>query len=458
MTAVALDSPDLGQRARKHRLTSTIGAGLLNTNTSLSVVTGFLALPGSQYFGVAISQFLLWYTIFTLATAASLPLIGKMTTILGVRFVTILSGLVVTASIISLTFVENNIFIYYAICVPYGIGWGGCTVLPANTLATAWHQHKRRGTILGFVAMGSGLGAFVWGIVFPPIIAGGGFHGGLYAVAAFSFLLTVVNGLVLVRNPQGVAGRKAEAEAIAAGTGTRASIDRSSLLLGFGGVVAVLVVLAFTFALETSFSQMSGAVYAGSGVSLTVAGFLVSYYSIVAIMWKPVLGWLHDRFGMKALLIIFAVTYLMGLPLLALLRTQGTWVFFVILPIVAVALSAIGMLMPLVTVRAVGTQRFPVAYGMVLSGAFVGVSAGVPLWGLNYDLTGNYDFAMYLSGLFGVVGCVLAWIGFSKGQRILASKGELGDEAVGAETAEEFAADASDDKPLEISVDPARSP
>lgn len=447
MSSVSYQTAMLDPRMRRQRVSSTIGAALFTMANSVSTTTGFLAIPGAEHFGIPVAQFLLWYTIVTLSTAATISLLGKLTATFGVRRVAAISGAVVAACIFALAFVDN-IWVYYAICVPYGIAWAGCNILPANTLATGWHQHRRRGLMIGLVAAGTGVGGFLWGFLFPPIIADGGFRGGLITVAAIVFVLTVVNALVLVRNPP----RADDAATVTVGGNS----NRAALLAGFGVAVAVLTVSAFVFALEGSFPQVAAAVYAGSGIDPVTAGILVSYYSVLALIWKPVLGWIHDRFGMKVLLIVFAVTYVVGLPLIATFRSSGVWVFFVLLPIVAVALSVITMLLPLITARSVGTERFPVAYGTVMTGAFVGVSVGVPLWALSYDLTGNYDLAMYLSAFGGVLACLIAWIGFRRGSRILGQKlQEAHLDEVDAGLATELAADAADDEPTKITVTPS---
>ncbi|WP_190989976.1 MFS transporter [Pseudarthrobacter sulfonivorans] len=391
---------------RRHRAMSTAGAFLFMVMASLNMAMGFLVLPGSKWFGVTTAEYLLWYTVYMLSSAAVFIAVGKLMATIGVRRVVIASGTLVVLCLSAMAFAPN-IVVFYLLSCPLGIGWAGTAALASNSLVTGWHT-DRRGTVLGVVATGIGVGGFIWGILFPPVVAAFGFRGGMLALAFLVTLLSVVPGILLIKDPPRLAGGSTRQES---------SGKRHGLLKGVGTAVALLGAAALVIALEGTFSQIQPAVYAASGIDLQLAGLLVSYYALCGVVAKPVLGYLYDRLGTGVLFVALGVLFVVGLPGIALLRESGIWVFWILIPVAAISLSVITVVLPLLTVRAVGEDRFPVAYGVVMSGTWVGLAVGLPLWGLTFDITGDYDLAMLLAGMAGLVGLTFAFIALKLGRR-----------------------------------------
>jgi nitrate/nitrite transporter NarK len=299
--------------------------------------------------------------------------------------------------------------VFYLLSVPLGIGWAGCTSLAANTIVIGWHVHERRGTILGIVAAATGLGGFLWGLLFPPVIAALGWQGGLLTIALLVGAFAVLPGIFLISNPP----KAAVKAATATGTPRRAKL----LAGGIAAVVILLTVAAAIFGLEAAFANIMPAVFAADGIDLAAAGLLVSLYSVCGLLAKPLLGYLHDRFGIHATLALLSAAYVIGLPGMALFSGNGLTPYFFILPLAALALATPTIALPLVTVQSVGRARFPVIYGTVISGLWIGLAFGAPAWGLSFDLTGSYNVALVLAGLAGLTGIALSLVAIRAGRR-----------------------------------------
>ena len=69
----------------------------------------------------------------------------------------------------------------------------------------------------------------------------------------------------------------------------------------------------------------------------------------------------------------------------------------------------------MVAVNAAGRQRFPIIYGFMLTGSFTGTGIGVPVWGVVYDLTGEFTLAMDAGGAVGLIGLLVAYLGLHRG-------------------------------------------
>ncbi|HQX36018.1 MAG TPA: MFS transporter, partial [Microbacteriaceae bacterium] len=231
---------------------------------------------------------------------------------------------------------------------------------------------------------------------------------------------SVLTGLFLAKNPPRPGEENADEEAVHA----TSKADRKKAIKGFGFVALILSIATFLFSLEGAFSSVQAAVYTSFNIDLATAGLMVSFYSICGIISKPLLGFMHDKLGMKPLFIALTVLYILGLPALALSLQMGWNMTFPILAISALSLSIPTVIIPLIAVGAAGHQRFPAIYGFMLTGSFIGTGIGAPTWGIIFDMTGDFTAAMYGGGVAGLIGLLLAYIGLNRGLRVRAAKEE----------------------------------
>lgn len=398
---------------------STVGAFGAIMTSSTPVAMGFLVIPGSEHFGVTAAQFLIYFTLFLFTSALMFSVTGRIMSRFGIRIVLIIGGLISSFAWVAMAFAPN-IYMFYFFAFIMGIGASGNNLLPAKSLIIGWHVHKRRGTVLGIVATGAAFGGLIIGFVFPRVMEAGGFVGGAIGIAVMIFICSVLAGVFLVKNPPRPGEEHADEESIE--TSTKA--DRKAALKGFGFIVVILSIGTFLFSLEGAFSSVQAAVYTSFNIDLATAGLMISFYSICGIIAKPVLGFMHDKLGMKPLFVVLTVLYILGLPALALSLQLGLNMTFPILAIAAISLSIPTVIIPLVAVSAAGHQRFPTIYGFMLTGSFMGTGIGVPAWGIVYDTTGDFTLAMYLGGVAGLIGLLLAYIGLRRGLRVRAAFNE----------------------------------
>jgi MFS family permease len=78
-----------------------------------------------------------------------------------------------------------------------------CGMLPANAVVSQWYVNSpRRGTRLGFVAMGLGLGGIFFGFIMPPVVVAFGFQGVILVLAGVVLAISLVPGLLLIKAPR----------------------------------------------------------------------------------------------------------------------------------------------------------------------------------------------------------------------------------------------------------------
>ena len=398
---------------------STVAAFGAIMTSSTPVAMGFLVIPGAEHFGVTTGQFLIYFTLFLFTSALMFSVTGRLMTRFGIRIVLIIGGIISAAAWVAMAFAPN-IYMFYFFAFLMGIGASGNNLLPAKSLIMGWHVHKRRGTVLGLAATGAAFGGLLIGLIFPPIMLAGGFVGGALGISAMIVVCSVLTGLFLAKNPPRPGEENADEEAVHA----TSKADRKKAIKGFGFVALILSIATFLFSLEGAFSSVQAAVYTSFNIDLATAGLMVSFYSICGIISKPLLGFMHDKLGVKPLFIALTVLYILGLPALALSLQMGWNMTFPILAISALSLSIPTVIIPLIAVGAAGHQRFPAIYGFMLTGSFIGTGIGAPTWGIIFDMTGDFTAAMYGGGVAGLIGLLLAYIGLNRGLRVRAAKEE----------------------------------
>ena len=398
---------------------STVAAFGAIMTSSTPVAMGFLVIPGAEHFGVTTGQFLIYFTLFLFTSALMFSVTGRLMTRFGIRIVLIIGGIISAAAWVAMAFAPN-IYMFYFFAFLMGIGASGNNLLPAKSLIMGWHVHKRRGTVLGLAATGAAFGGLLIGLIFPPIMLAGGFVGGALGISAMIVVCSVLTGLFLAKNPPRPGEENADEEAVHA----TSKADRKKAIKGFGFVALILSIATFLFSLEGAFSSVQAAVYTTFGIDLPTAGLMIAFFSLFGIASKPLLGFMHDKMGIKMLFVALVVLYILGLPALALSLQLGWNMTFPILAISALSLSIPTVIIPLIAVGAAGHQRFPAIYGFMLTGSFIGTGIGAPTWGIIFDMTGDFTAAMYGGGVAGLIGLLLAYIGLNRGLRVRAAKEE----------------------------------
>lgn len=402
-------SVQLAKNHRANKIKSTIAATTMLMSNSFALASGFLVIPGSQYFGVPTGSFLIWYSLFTLGSALTFLIAGRLMVSLGVKKVSIVSSIISTSALLVMAF-SSNILTFYTMAFVLGITWTGHTVLASNTITIGWYE-KRRGSALGLIAASLGAMGIVLGFVYPALIANGGLRGGILFLAGMIFVLCVLPAIFLVKNPPKITTLGSVSQKDGATKAPKPS------LRGFYPAIILLTISAFLFSFESVFATVQPAVYAASGVDPTTAGLMLSFYSLCGMVGKPLLGFLHDRFGMRIFIIVLVMLMIAGLPAIAFFGTMSTSVFWILIPIASISLSMNSVFLPLASVQTAGMKKFPLVNGTALTGLYLGISVSAPLWGAAFDRTNSYNLAMYLAGGLGLLGLATVVVAFRAGAR-----------------------------------------
>ncbi|MFF5792493.1 nitrate/nitrite transporter [Paeniglutamicibacter sp. NPDC012692] len=403
----SLHAVPLHPATRRDRLKSTIGAASLVFCTSMIGAFGLLVPSGTKHFDVSVSAYLIHYTLLAGVSALMFGFLGKYAQKYGIRRFVIMGGFWTTICIFAMS-ATTNIYVFYVFSMLHGIGWAGCTLIAATIVVNGWHVHKRRGSVLGIVMAFMGLGGLLWGLVLPAIVTEHGWAGGMRTLAIAAFILLVLPGIFLIRNPPSAT---TTSEIMA----PRVSPVLSLRAAGLTAPVALLMIGAFALALDGGVVQVLPMLFQNSGVDAARAGILVSFSAICGIMSKPVLGIIYDKLGVRSASAIAGLAFIIGFPWLTL--ASGFTSYLVIIPLISLALTTFTVMVPMVISDAVGPQRFSVVYGRVMMVCYLGLAVATPLWGLSFDVTGSFDLALISAAAMGAIGMVILLIGFKKARQ-----------------------------------------
>ncbi|WP_181149745.1 MFS transporter [Arthrobacter sp. MYb227] len=403
----SLDAVPLHPRVRRDRLRSTLGATCLTFCVSFVVAFGLLVPSGTKHFGVGVSAYLVHYTLLAAVSGLCFGLVGKLVPRVGIRRLVIIGGSITTISIFAMS-LTTNLYLFYFFAVLSGVGWSSCTLVAATIIINGWHLHQRRGSVLGAVLAGNAVGGVLWGLVMPTVVQMYGWSGGMQLLAICALAMMVLPGVLLIKNPP---VRTTQQDQTALTTSRLPSLRASGLRFA----VALLVIGAFALALEGGSVQILPTLFADRGIDPVKAGVFVSLYAVGGIVTKPLFGFIYDRFGPRGASFAAWIAFMIGFPWLALTTSENS--YYIIIPLISLALTTYTVMVPLIVSDAVAPEHFSNVFGKTMMIGSLGLAISTPMWGLLYDLTGDFTPALYAASVLGTLGMVLLLVGRHWGKK-----------------------------------------
>lgn len=142
------------------------------------------------------------------------------------------------------------------------------------------------------------------------------------------------------------------------------------------------------------------------GLSENFVVTLVSSFSLMLTVSKVATGWLYDRFGLKAVMMLNPLAAAVGFTLLAFVAptTSGMVMAALFGGLFAFALPLETLVVPLIVNDLFGAVSYDRLLGLYAALNYAGYAVGGPLVGLDYDIFGTYKHALLICG--GLMVCV----------------------------------------------------
>lgn len=381
------------------------------------MIGGSVPLSGMSFFHPYVMQdlfpdnaagFLVYYTVMILGIVLSMMFIGRnLLARLGPKPLMYIGTVVVALALVGFSVCQTAVHFYLAGAV-LGIGYGISFQLVPILWVNTWFVEKK-GTALGVVMGGTGLGGALWAFLVPMLSAGPGWRVAYLVVALVVLLFPLPATALLIRNtPQELgllplgAGVKTDlvAEALDGPVGqpgfTYTEALRNPWLLLIFGSVIVLGIVHGGAQILTVYLQ-GNVIYSPADLARPLAErdpADTAFFSAIMMTWtlgllvfKPLLGWLNDRIG-----ILGAMLVTLGMQSFAFFwLTRMEYQTLVPLMFVAMIGMAAGMSNgtvqpPLLFANAAGSRDFARIWSFFGTGYLIGMAVGAPVWGAVNDV------------------------------------------------------------------------
>ena len=288
--------------------------------------------------------------------------------------------------------------------------------MAANTAVANWFI-RRRGTALGILSAGVGIGAGLWVPVIGMVLARTSWEQASVFAAFLVLIVGIPAAFVMRHRPEDYGylpdGETAPAEDATAANGERTQARprfveeeftvRQALstpafwVLAFSFAMRVMVTSAVTLHLVPLLSDM--------GRSPLEAAFALSAQAILSIIGRIGLGYIGDRFDKKVVYTAALLVLLVGVLVLAF--ATEVWQVGIFLVLYAPAYGGAAALMSALRGDYFGRRAFATIAGAMTPINTLGTISGPLFAGLVYDNTGSYQIAMFTFAAIVAVNLVL---------------------------------------------------
>lgn len=341
---------------------------------------GLFIKPLAAQFGWSRAQASMMPTIFGLTFAVVGPLCGRAVDRFGVRPVTAVSILCLSAGFFALSMMTGDLYQFAAIILFIAVFGSATSAIPYVRLVGSWFD-KARGLAIGVIMMGTGVTA-----LFAPRLAGAYIaeHGWRSAYQVLAVVALLALPLVLVWGSERTGAKTQVQQRAAAGMSFREAVSTRRFW-----------VLGITFAL-------AGSAIAGlaphfvpmlqdRGMSLPQAGIAFGWVGIAIVGGRLLTGFLCDH--VFAPLIATATLAMAALGCLGLVYLGPAFAIPGAL-LIGLSMGAEIDLAGYMSARYFGLRSYGTIFGFQYGLFSLGAGVGPLLNGLLFDRFGNYDAAL----------------------------------------------------------------
>lgn len=386
-----------------------------------NVIPNFVT-PVVTEFGSTVSAF----TMFTSIEAASMAVLymyagrvltrGKIGLVMG-------SALLLQFAGIALMAFYKSIPMFYVSAVLLGIGAAFSRYTAIPILLNMWFKEKV-GFALGLTMSMGSVGMIAFNYISASLITSLGWRTAYLVMGLAGGLLTVPAVMLFVRSPQekgvlpyGAGNPGAEGEVGSGGDSdwgpTRSEAVRKPIFYLVWATCICYSIGSCIAGYVANFTTMELGLSIKSG---SIASIIVT---IATIICSSVLGFLNDRFGVKAGLVWGAFFSVAGMALMIVTISNPGLLF------PAVAVLGLGGAMytvqaPLLARSTLGGRDYASIWALMMTGNSLAGAASFGPMGLFFDKTGTYKGALLLCMTMYALSLVLGWTAVNKGKQLKA--------------------------------------
>ncbi len=363
--------------------------GMVNSPSGLFIV------PVSEHFGFSRSAFSLTISLSTLTCMVINLCYGKLYRYAGIKKMISAGFIAVVVGFLILSRAESlPVFYLGGILTGMGMGVGSSTTI--SILINSWFS-TRQGLLLGVCSAGSGLGGFLFSRIFVDIIENQGYQQA-YFLTAICLAIIAIPLIVLIKEKPREAIKLQK---------TTIQAPRMGYFAGFKKLLREKSSVRWTLIAAFTFGLIAHAVLVATPGHLQVNGldpvFAGTIYGAVYFALagtKILIGWVDDRFGTKAAAAACLISFALGTLMLIFCKTTGmAWAFVAVF---SISVASQAVLAPLLAKNVLGKKSYREYLGMYVAAVTAGISLGVPIINVAYDIFGTYVPVMLIYIAIGI--------------------------------------------------------
>lgn len=387
----------------KHWIVLTVCCGLAAASIGISInSSGVFYTPVSNSLKIMRGTFSMHMTVFSLSTAFSALVVGKLINKISYKLLLIISVIVAVIST-GLMAVTKTVAIFYLLGAVRGFSTGMFSIVPLTMIINNWFD-KNHGLATSIVFGFSGLSGSIFSPILSNIIEIYGWQTG-YLIKALIILGLCLPAILypfkLDPRDNGYLpyGYEKTSE-------TKAIISNHSF--NFISVSFIsFVVFGLLSNCITSFTQHFPGYGMSLGYSAAIGAMLLSAGMVGNIVSKLIIGILSDRIGAIKATVTMILANTLGIILLMIgssemLLVSGAFLFGSSYSIGAVAL-------PLLTKYFFGIDNYGEVFPKISFASNIGAAVSLSMIGYIYDFFGSYIYA-FIIALIMILICILTLV------------------------------------------------
>lgn len=384
-------------------LMTFVALGLGNSTKGLYVT------PVTEDLGIERGLFSLTFSIREIVKACANLLFGTVALKLGMRRVAALGFGCLGVSYVLFS-VSNGLPVFYFGGVLLGVGVTFTSTATVSAIIRNWFV-DHRGTILGVVLAGSGLGGSLFSLLVGRWLELYGWRGA-YRITAIIMFVMILPMVAIIRN------RPADLGQTALGEGNQVQAKGHNVLIWTGPSAKALVKKPYFWVLVVGafcFGLLTNPVVVAFPSHLTDLGFDAAFASQVSSVTflilagvKVLTGFIYDRAGIRVALTISFAGGVIGCLLLAFCSSHAMAYMFS--AVFAFVLPLETLMIPLVVSDLIGQRSYTHFVGVFLALMSAGIAVGTPVINFSYDVMGSYTGVLVALAIFsGMVYAGMMW-------------------------------------------------
>jgi len=345
-------------------------------------------------------------TLFMIATAISLPFVGRLVDSFGVKRILLPSLVALALGLLAIPTLVSTYWQFVLVFVVFGTFAAGGNSVPYMRTIGAWFD-KSRGLAIGLAGSGTGLGFAYVPILVNALVENYGWRAGYYGLAAIILIIAIpMIALVLKVSPREMGLRP---------DGAIGPVDTYTSHESVGYVLTEVLRSRDFWLLAAIFVPLATVLYGlipnlvplltDRGIDTTEAATIASLFGLSAFVGRVAIGFLVDRFFARLIAMVFFSISAAGIFLLA-TDTTGVAVYVAAL-LVGVSLGAEVDLLAYLTSRYFGLKSFAQIFGVLFAAIMMGMAFGPTIFGGVYELTGSYSGVLVVGGAFNIVAIIM---------------------------------------------------